>query len=907
MALPQNNTSQENPWVAPWQDQGGWVSIKENTPQIWEAYSQTYDQTPNTQQNPDYTEIEWQVSNTQQQQPTQVQPTVENPQIWTAFSTEKQQPAKAWSKTWKNEQIKAEQEAKKDYDKNKDGILKQLSSELSDELMSLWKAGTKLDERTKNLAMRQVMEKFRGQIPDQEIVDAIRNIDSTVLGDNGIKTWWEYFQRSNKVYNKANSLRNTSSNELAKWIQTGLISNDEMDSLKNIDPAKYDEVYKLKNEIDKSEQRNNTLNWEVDPQKDIEKTSVDNFVTREWLDKVSLANNLWWKKNMLAIYDSMVNTDWVNKAQEEVNWLGVKITKLEREKSKLEETLTKEYETSLSKTALSFLIQDRQKPMNEELIDLRLEMDWKARTLNSMKQENEKRFSIYSQEQKQLKEEERRNMQRKYKTQMDKYNMNRQMNMDQWNKYKDQIQMKRNSEDRDYMKNKPTQDQLLASLEWENWSLLANKMRKLELDRWKPVFSFQNPDWTISIYEKGLNWWINVVDNYTPLSPEQKEIKMTQVSYMKSRIGTPYERGWTWTTDKWGVDCSGLIMLAWQMSWALKPWTDMTASGMYNQPAKDRELTNMQEWDLLYFRDNKTWKITHVASALGSLQNGKLKVIDASGKKWVSERTLNVWPDWSWAWYTILGKENFTIASMQPQQSQAPEQIQTTAVKSLSNNAQNILFGMDLKDLPTWDRSETVTQLRNYFDNVKDQYSDPTLYKIDKSVINSKELDSQVKKKLGSINSVRGQLEWLERSLEWKDTWPLVWLMEKTIDKRTDQDMAEFNAQVQALIPWLARWVFGEVWVLTDNDIKNYMKTIPNLSTRSDKNQAITNNLKELLKNSFVDTIRTQANWWVNVSRFADDYKFWTTTYDTGKQKDPYSIYVNTKPTASQKLNEYGI
>ena len=36
---------------------------------------------------------------------------------------------------------------------------------------------------------------------------------------------------------------------------------------------------------------------------------------------------------------------------------------------------------------------------------------------------------------------------------------------------------------------------------------------------------------------------MQVLDTYTPLSPEQKEAKMTMVNYMNARIGSPYEWG----------------------------------------------------------------------------------------------------------------------------------------------------------------------------------------------------------------------------------------------------------------------------------------------------------------------------------------------------------------------------
>jgi hypothetical protein len=54
-----------------------------------------------------------------------------------------------------------------------------------------------------------------------------------------------------------------------------------------------------------------------------------------------------------------------------------------------------------------------------------------------------------------------------------------------------------------------------------------------------------------------------------------------------------------------------------------------------------------------------------------------------------------------------------------------------------------------------------------------------------------------------------------------------------------DTDAQTLKAQLQSLIPNLARGVYGEVGVLTDNDIHLYSQTVPNLKGTEDVNKAI--------------------------------------------------------------------
>ena len=62
-----------------------------------------------------------------------------------------------------------------------------------------------------------------------------------------------------------------------------------------------------------------------------------------------------------------------------------------------------------------------------------------------------------------------------------------------------------------------------------------------------------------------------------------------------------------------------------------------------------------------------------------------------------------------------------------------------------------------------------------------------------------------------------------------------------------DDDAQTFKARLTAMVPNLARGVFGEVGVLTDFDVANYLKTLPNLKTPQARATALVGQLREVL------------------------------------------------------------
>lgn len=103
-----------------------------------------------------------------------------------------------------------------------------------------------------------------------------------------------------------------------------------------------------------------------------------------------------------------------------------------------------------------------------------------------------------------------------------------------------------------------------------------------------------------------------------------------------------------------------------------------------------------------------------------------------------------------------------------------------------------------------------------------------------------------------------------------------------------DASAAAVNATIQGLIPTVARGVFGEVGVLTDADIANYKKTLPNLTSSEDQNKLVSVIMYDVLSRSVGNVLMTNAQNQVNVSNFA-------------------STYANTKNTVNRLKSELGV
>lgn len=103
----------------------------------------------------------------------------------------------------------------------------------------------------------------------------------------------------------------------------------------------------------------------------------------------------------------------------------------------------------------------------------------------------------------------------------------------------------------------------------------------------------------------------------------------------------------------------------------------------------------------------------------------------------------------------------------------------------------------------------------------------------------------------------------------------------------TDADIEEFKATVQGIIPTIARGIFGEVGVLTDNDIKQYAGAIGGVSTPEEGFDIIFGNMIDNVINKATITLKVGASNGKNVSGFADDYEAFVNRVGAIAGRDP--------------------
>lgn len=85
-----------------------------------------------------------------------------------------------------------------------------------------------------------------------------------------------------------------------------------------------------------------------------------------------------------------------------------------------------------------------------------------------------------------------------------------------------------------------------------------------------------------------------------------------------------------------------------------------------------------------------------------------------------------------------------------------------------------------------------------------------------------------------------------------------------------DTNAQEFKAIIQGIVPNLARGIYGEVGVLTDQDIENYAKTLPTLSSTEEVQDAMLGLTLKLVRDSVRNQLTIAAESGLNVSGLAN-------------------------------------
>lgn len=93
-----------------------------------------------------------------------------------------------------------------------------------------------------------------------------------------------------------------------------------------------------------------------------------------------------------------------------------------------------------------------------------------------------------------------------------------------------------------------------------------------------------------------------------------------------------------------------------------------------------------------------------------------------------------------------------------------------------------------------------------------------------------------------------------------------------------DTNATVIKARLNSIIPNLARGIYGEVGVLTDNDIRIYRDTLPNLTTPEAAVPALMYITVDRIRKSYEDSLKTQAAGGRDVSGFVPIYEQMTET-----------------------------
>lgn len=162
-----------------------------------------------------------------------------------------------------------------------------------------------------------------------------------------------------------------------------------------------------------------------------------------------------------------------------------------------------------------------------------------------------------------------------------------------------------------------------------------------------------------------------------------------------------------------------------------------------------------------------------------------------------------------------------------------------------------------------------------------------------------KELTDATIKPLEKFNGALDQIGSIQEQISKMDTWPILGRLRNL--NPYDTDAQALKAQLTALMPTVARWVYGEVWVLTDNDIRLYAQTIPNLTNTNDVNNAVLAMSLKVIAWGYKRQLQTLAAAWKDVSGFSGIYD-WLMNQVKSLESQVWINWANTQDTELDSL-----
>lgn len=166
--------------------------------------------------------------------------------------------------------------------------------------------------------------------------------------------------------------------------------------------------------------------------------------------------------------------------------------------------------------------------------------------------------------------------------------------------------------------------------------------------------------------------------------------------------------------------------------------------------------------------------------------------------------------------------------------------------------------------------------------NAQLSYDDPNyLTQVITSSRGKKTLTGEQEKPLTTAMDVLGQVGVVSNMVKNANTGPIIGILRS--NNPYDTKAQEIKTAVTALVPRLARGIYGEVGVLTDSDVERYTKTIANLKSTDDVNKAVMAMTLDLVGKSMGNRLESYAAAGRDVYGYLNIYK--RTTNQVNKLK----------------------
>ena len=202
-------------------------------------------------------------------------------------------------------------------------------------------------------------------------------------------------------------------------------------------------------------------------------------------------------------------------------------------------------------------------------------------------------------------------------------------------------------------------------------------------------------------------------------------------------------------------------------------------------------------------------------------------------------------------------------------------------------------FGSKPSNLSPGLRERYIISRNNYFDKIKSGGNTDDI--VQASYVWDEAPSQSESESLDKFKFTSDRIAELKTQLEGEATGPVMGIIRSA--NPFDEKARLIKAQITKIIPGLARGVFGEVGVLTDQDVAMYSRTIGNLSQPEEVNEALTKAAMDMVARGFEEKLVTMAKNRKNVSGYLDTLK-------DIKAKRSVVVGEEEEPAASVEVDE---